>query len=175
MVPEDVHMHDRLTGRGAREFAARIHLLDPKTSRNRARDLMAWLGLEEAGGSLIVDYSQGMRKKVAIGCALIHRPRLIFLDEPFSGIDPISVKAIKDVLNRMVEDGTTIIFSSHVMELVERLCSKVAILNKGKLLASGSLGELRVSGGLDKEATLEEVFVDAVGGSAAKDAGWLVS
>ncbi len=175
VVPEDVPMHDRLTGREALEFAARIHLLDPKTSRNRARDLMAWLGLEEAGGSLIVDYSQGMRKKVAIGCALIHRPRLLFLDEPFSGIDPISVKAIKDVLNRMVGDGTTIIFSSHVMELVERLCSRVAILNKGRLLASGSLGELRISGGLDKGATLEEVFVDAVGGNAAKDAGWLVS
>lgn len=176
VVPEEVPLYDRLTGREALEFAGRIHLLRADRARERADDLLEWLGLEEAASSLIVDYSQGMKKKLALGCALIHRPRLLFLDEPFSGIDPIAVKGIKDVLTRMVEEGVTIFFSSHVMELVERLCTRVAILHKGSVRAVGSLEELRRASGLAADASLEDVFVDVVGSNPADGgAQWLVS
>ncbi len=174
VVPEEVPLYDRLTGREALEFAGRIHLLSADRARERADDLLEWLGLEEAASSLIVDYSQGMKKKLALGCALIHRPRLLFLDEPFSGIDPIAVKGIKDVLARMVEEGVTIFFSSHVMELVERLCTRVAILHKGSVRAVGSLEELRSTSGLAADASLEDVFVKVVGSNPAEGgAQWL--
>jgi ABC-2 type transport system ATP-binding protein len=176
VVPEEVPLYDRLTGREALEFAGRIHLLNADTSRERADDLLEWLGLEDAASSLIVDYSQGMKKKLALGCALIHRPKLLFLDEPFSGIDPIAVKGIKDVLTRMVREGVTIFFSSHVMELVERLCTRVAILHKGSVRAVGSLDELRAASGLGDDASLEDVFVKVVGMDPGDGgAQWLVS
>ncbi len=110
-----------------------------------------------------MDYSTGMKKKTALGCAVIHRPRLLFLDEPFSGIDPLALKGIKEVLQQMVREGVTIFFSSHVMELVERLCTRVAILHRGEIHAVGTLAEMRATLGLAGDATLEDVFVKAVG------------
>ena len=121
-----------------------------------------------------MDYSQGMKKKVAIGCAVIHRPRLLFLDEPFSGIDPIAVKSIKDVFHQMVKEGTTIFFSSHVMELVEKLCTRVAILHKGAVHAVGTIPEMRKALSLEETASLEDIFVKAVGARInGEEAAWL--
>ena len=176
VVPEDVPLYDRLTGRESLEFAGRLQMLERGEAARRAEDLLDWLGLREAAASQVVDYSQGMRKKLALGCALIHRPRLLFLDEPFSGIDPIAVKSIKDVLAHMVREGVTVFFSSHVMELAERLCTRAAILHKGRLRAAGTMGELRSAAGLDGAASLEDVFVKTVGAEAlGGGAGWLVS
>lgn len=176
VVPEEVPLYERLKGREALEFSGRLYGLDAATARTRAEDLLRWLGLQDAASSLVVDYSQGMKKKVAIGCAVIHRPRLLFLDEPFSGIDPIAVRAIKEVLHQMTLEGTTVFFSSHVMELVERLCTRVAILHEGRVRAVGTLEEMRAQFGLGEAATLEDVFVRAVGGTiTAEGAAWLTA
>jgi ABC-2 type transport system ATP-binding protein len=174
VVPEEVALYERLKGREALEFAGRIYGLDAATARSRSEDLLEWLGLTDAASTLIVDYSQGMKKKVAIGCAVIHRPKLLFLDEPFSGIDPIAVKSIKDVFHQMVREGTTIFFSSHVMELVEKLCTRVAILHKGAVHALGTLTEMRDALGLEASASLEDIFVKAVGARInGEEASWL--
>ncbi len=176
VVPEEVPLYERLKGREALEFSGRIYGLDGAAARERAGDLIRWLGLEEAASSLIVDYSQGMKKKVALGCALIHRPRLLFLDEPFSGIDPIALRGIKEVLQQMVKEGTTIFFSSHIMELVERLCTRVAVLHRGAIRALGTVPEMRAALGLPEDATLEDVFVRAVGARInGEGAAWLTA
>lgn len=173
VVPEEAPLFERLTGRESLELAARLHRFDAREARRAAGALLTWLGLEESASRMIVDYSQGMRKKVALGCALIHRPRLLFLDEPFSGIDPIGTRAIKDVLVTMVADGVTVFFSSHVMELAERLCTRLAIIHQGRIRAVGTLAELRDRAGLGDGATLEQVFIALVGESigAEGDAG----
>ncbi|MCI4397259.1 MAG: ABC transporter ATP-binding protein [Acidobacteria bacterium] len=174
LVPEETALYERLTGFEALTFAGRLYGLDETTAKQRAVDLLKWLGLEEAGGKLIVDYSTGMKKKTSLGCALIHRPRLLFLDEPFSGIDPLAIKGIKNVLQHMVKEGVTIFFSSHVMELVERLCTRVAILHHGNVHAVGTLMEMRANLGLGNDATLEDIFVKAVGEPMAEEeAAWL--
>jgi len=169
VVPEEVPLYERLTGRESLELAARLHLLDTDTARRYADAILTWLDLQESASRMIVDYSQGMRKKIALGCAMIHKPRLLFLDEPFSGIDPIGAKAIKDVLATMVAAGATVFFSSHVMELVERLCTRVAIIHRGRIRAVGSLDELRQRAGLGDDATLEQVFIHLVGESIGED------
>jgi ABC-2 type transport system ATP-binding protein len=169
VVPEEAPLYERLTGRESLELAARLHLLDGGTARRHADAILTWLDLQESASRMIVDYSQGMRKKIALGCAMIHKPRLLFLDEPFSGIDPIGAKAIKDVLGTMVAGGATVFFSSHVMELVERLCTRVAIIHRGRIRAVGSLVELRQRAGLGNDATLEQVFIDLVGESIGDD------
>ena len=114
---------------------------------------------------LIVDYSHGMRKKTALAAAIIHAPRVLFLDEPFEGIDAISGRIIRDVLGRLREHGTTIFFSSHILEVVERLCTRVAVIDDGRLVAQGSMEELRRQAETGDETTLEELFLRAVGAS----------
>src|SRR5260221_10322198 len=105
-----------------------------------------------------------MRKRVPLPAALIHRPRVLFRDEPFEGIDPISSRVIRDILRDLTQRGTTIFFSSHIMEVVERLCTRVGIINQGILVAEGSLQELRErASGEDKDATLEDIFLNVVG------------
>ena len=176
LVPEELALYERLTGFESLVFSGRLYGLDAATARRRAVDLLGWLGLEEDGGKLVVDYSTGMKKKTALGCALIHRPRLLFLDEPFSGVDPLAVRGIKEVLHQMTREGTTIFFSSHVMELVERVCTRVAILHKGSVKAVGTLAEMRSAFGLDASATLEDIFVRAVGEPMAEEsAPWLTA
>ncbi|NOY23192.1 MAG: ABC transporter ATP-binding protein [Acidobacteria bacterium] len=176
VVPEEPSLYERLTGLEALTFSGRIYGLDPGTVKGRARDLLRWLELEEAAGTLIVDYSRGMKRKLSLGSALIHRPRLLFLDEPFTGIDPIALKNIKEVLKKMVAEGMTIFFSSHIMELVERLCTRIAILHRGQLFAVGTLTEMRQSLGLPESATLEDVFIRTVGETAHDGkASWLTS
>jgi ABC-2 type transport system ATP-binding protein len=139
----------------------------------RTADLLELLDLRADANSLIVDYSQGMRKKVALGAALIHRPRVLFLDEPFEGIDAVSSRAIRDVLRALTNTGTTIFFSSHIMEVVERLCTRVGIINHGRLVAEGTLDELRRGAG-DEDGTLEEVFLTVVGaGNGGRSLSWL--
>jgi ABC-2 type transport system ATP-binding protein len=113
---------------------------------------------------MILDYSHGMRKKTTIACALVHAPEILFLDEPFEGIDPISTRAIKEVLRDMVDRrSTTIFFSTHVMELAERFCDQVGIINRGQLAGIGSIPDLRERAGLAADAPLEDVFIRTVG------------
>ena len=163
IVPDDPPLYDRLTGMETLEFTGRIQGLMPRDARGRAGDLLDLLGIEEAAETAVGEYSMGMKKKLSLGCALIHKPRLLFLDEPFSGIDPIGVKNVKDVLAKLVDDGATVFFSSHVMELVERICTRMAVIDKGRIKGCGTLDELRAATGSDGESTLEEVFVRLVG------------
>jgi ABC-2 type transport system ATP-binding protein len=134
------------------------------------------------GKKLIVDYSHGMKKKLALSAALIHEPRLLFLDEPFEGIDAVASRTIKDILNQLVHRNTTIFLTSHILEIVERLCDEIAIIHHGKLVAQGTMEELRKgAGGADDTdrtdaVSLEELFLDLVGEKNAEKKGlsWLV-
>ena len=141
---------------------------------DRARSLIELMELTEERKKLIVDYSMGMRKKVALAGALIHRPRVLFLDEPFNGIDPISVRSIRNVMQQLIDHGTTIFITSHVMEVIEKLCSRVAIINKGLIVAEGTLDELRGQAQAKDGSSLEDIFIDLVGGSKTTETlNWL--
>jgi ABC-2 type transport system ATP-binding protein len=171
VVPEEPPLFDRLTGRESLEFAGRLQLLDAHEARRRAGELLEWLELGEAAGTQVGEYSLGMRKKVSVGCALIHHPRILFMDEPFSGIDPLGVKRVKDHLAELVEAGGTVFFSSHVMELVERICTRVAIIHRGRIRGEGTHEQLRSAAGLGSDATLEDAFVALVGETSPESPG----
>lgn len=164
VVPEGLSLYERLTAAEQIELAGRLHGLAVAEIRRRLPPLLDLLELDDAADKMILDYSQGMRKKTALACALIHAPDILFLDEPFESIDPISTKALKAVLRDMVDRrGTTIFFSTHVMELAERFCDRVGIINRGQLVAEGSIDALRARAGLPPDASLEDVFVQTVG------------
>ena len=162
VLPEEIALYERLSAGEFLVFAARMHGLPLEEARRRCDDLLELMELTEARDKLIVDYSMGMKKKTAFAAALIHRPRVLFLDEPFNGIDPISVRAIRNVLRQLTEHGTTIFFTTHVMEVVERLCSRVAIINRGKIVGEGNLSELRAEAQAAGESTLEDIFLKLV-------------
>lgn len=157
IVPEDLRLFERLTGRESLEYTALLRGLSGEESRRRADDLVEVLGLDEGADRLVVDYSSGMRKKLALANAVLHQPSVLFLDEPFESVDPLSVRVLRGVLERLVAAGSTVVFSSHVMEVVERLCDHVAIVHGGRIVATGPT-EVLCAG-----RRLEDVFADAVG------------
>ncbi|MBN1430048.1 MAG: ABC transporter ATP-binding protein [Anaerolineae bacterium] len=164
VVPEGLSLYQRLTASEQIELVGRLHGLDHAEIERRIPSLLNMLELEESIDKMIIDYSHGMRKKTALACALIHAPDILFLDEPFEGIDPVSTRAIKELLRDMrAGRGTTIFFSTHVMELAERFCDQVGIINKGRLIDVGSIPELRQRVNLPKDASLEDVFLQTVG------------
>jgi ABC-2 type transport system ATP-binding protein len=164
VVPEGMGLFERLTGAEYLNFVGRMYGLDRATTRQRSEELLEFMQLADRPKSVIADYSHGMQKKLALAAAVIHGPRILFLDEPFEGVDALAAGALKALLGRMTERGVTIFLTSHVLEIVERLCSHVAIIHKGRLVAQGSLAELR-AGTAGKEAvqTLEEIFLSIVG------------
>ena len=175
-VPEDLSLYERLTASEHIELVGRLHGQDHAEVERRIPPLLDLLELEDSADKMILDYSHGMRKKTALACALIHAPEILFLDEPFEGIDPISTKAIKEVLRDMVDQrGTTVFFSTHVMELAERFCDRVGIINKGQLAGVGSIAELRQRADLPDDAPLEDVFIRTVGAEVEDEGllGWL--
>src|ERR1700736_73539 len=165
VVPEGMGLFDRLTGRDYLRFVGRMYGLDQQTTDRRADELLEFMQLADRPKTMIVDYSHGMQKKLALAAAVIHGPRVLFLDEPFVGVDALAAGALRSLLGRMAERGVTIFLTSHVMEIVERLCSHVAIINKGRLVAQGSLEELRagVPGDEGAKVTLEQIFLSVVG------------
>lgn len=168
VLPDGLHTFDRLTGAELISYAARLRGLDRETVRTRRDDLLAALDLADAGSTLVMDYSAGMTKKIGLACALVHAPRVLVLDEPFEAVDPVSAGAIRRILAAFVAGGGTVVLSSHVMALVERLCDHVAIVGEGRILAAGTLAE--VSGGTG----LEQRFVDLVGDVRdQRDLTWL--
>lgn len=178
VLPEYLNLYERLTGREFLVFAGHMYGVPEADIQRRAIELLQVLSLTEDAGKLIVDYSVGMRKKIALAAALIHRPQVLFLDEPFEGIDPVSSRTIRDILRDLTQHGTTIFFSSHIMEVVERLCTRVGIINQGRLVAEGSLPELREratgAGGAGKDATLEDIFMNVIGArDEAHNLSWL--
>jgi len=170
VLPDGVKLFDRLSGRELITYNGLLRGLDRPTVADRAERLLAALGLAEAGDTLVVDYSAGMTKKVALACALVHGPKLLLLDEPFEAVDPVSAQTIRSILHEVVAGGGTVVMSSHVMELVERLCDHVAIVHAGQVVAAGALDDVR--GG----STLEQRFVQAVGApTETVDLSWLHS
>jgi ABC-2 type transport system ATP-binding protein len=173
VVPEGLSLYERLTATEQIELVARLHGLGADEIARRIPPLLGLLELEDSADKLILDYSHGMRKKTALACALIHAPEILFLDEPFEGIDPVSTRAIKEVVRDMVDRrGTTVFFSTHVMELAERFCDQVGIINKGQLAGMGSIAELRQRSSLEDDAPLEDVFIRTVG-AEVEDEGLL--
>ena len=162
VVPEDLALFDRLTGEETLMFVAQIHGIDPGTARSRSSDLLELMDLKKAGTTLVTDYSHGMRKKLSLAAALLPAPRLLFLDEPFEGIDAVASRQIKDLLQSFVARGGTIFLTSHILEIVERLSTHIGVIAGGKMVAQGSIEELRA--GRAAGGTLEEIFIGLVGG-----------
>src|SRR3974390_262031 len=160
VVPAEARLFDRLSGEELLEYSGRLRGLPAGEARSRAAQLLDVLDLTADAKRLVADYSTGMRKKATLGCALIHTPSVLFLDEPLEGVDPVSADAIPRMLSRFVGSGSTVLFSSHVMELVEQVCDHVSIIDKGKIVATGTTEEVR--GG----KTLQRAFIDLVGARA---------
>lgn len=169
VVPEDLNLFERLTGAEMLSFTGRMYGLRSDEIVHRSKELLELMELQDEPKKLIVEYSHGMKKKMALACALIHRPEILFLDEPFEGVDAIASRTLKELLLRLTARGLTVFLTSHVLEIVERLCSDIAIIAQGKLLAAGSLNELRkgirMEGDGQGPVSLEEYFIQVVGGS----------
>jgi ABC-2 type transport system ATP-binding protein len=158
LVPDESLLFDRLTGAEFLEFVGRMYGLARPVARERARALLALFELDDNRKKLIAEYSKGMRKRVAMAASLIHHPELFLMDEPFEGVDAVGARLMKDILLDQVQHGATIFLTSHVLEVVERLCDRVAIIHEGRIVTEGALNDLR--GGSE---TLEDVFVRVVG------------
>ncbi|KUM41761.1 ABC transporter ATP-binding protein [Arthrobacter sp. EpRS71] len=158
VLPDGVRLFDRLTGEQLVTYSGLLRGMDREVVGARVPELLAALDLQADAGTLVVDYSAGMTKKIALASALIHAPRLLVLDEPFESVDPVSAANIRGILEGYVASGGTVIVSSHVMDLVQRMCSHVAVVAGGRVLAAGSVDEVRDG------STLEERFVQLVGG-----------
>ena len=164
VVSEDLALFDRLTADETLRFVAQIHGIDNATARRRADDLLQLMDLKGAAGTLVTDFSHGMRKKLALAAALLPAPRLLFLDEPFEGIDAMASRQIKDLLQSFVERGGTIFLTSHILEIVERLSTHIGVIAGGRLVAQGTIEELRA--GAAGGTSLEELFIGLVGGES---------
>ncbi len=172
LVPDDSLLFDHLTGTEYLQFVARMYGLPRPVAIERARELMSLFELDEREKKLIGEYSKGMRKRVAMAAALIHRPKLFLMDEPFEGVDAVGARLMKDILLEQVRRGCTIFLTSHVLEVVERLCDRLAIINRGKILVQGTLNELRAQAA-ESSSTLEEIFVRVVGAKTSEKLDWL--
>ena len=157
VVPENLALFDNLTGREYLTFIGRMYLLPPATVRERCGELLAMMGLENEDKKLTLEYSHGMKKKLALAAALLPGPDLLFLDEPFEGVDAVSSRVLRDVLRRCVKRGATVFLTSHVLEIVEKLCTDVGVIDRGKLVYQATMDEVR------KNGSLEERFIAAVG------------
>ena len=171
VVPEDLNLFERLTGAEMLTFTGRMYGLKAAEIAERTRELLTLMELDTEPRKLVVEYSHGMKKKLSLACALIHRPEILFLDEPFEGIDAIASRTLKGLLSRLTARGLTVFLTSHVLEIVERLCTDIAIISQGRLVAAGSLDELRR--GIEVEGdgqttrgpmSLEDYFIHVVGG-----------
>jgi ABC-2 type transport system ATP-binding protein len=164
VVPEDLALFDRLTAEETLAFIAQVHGIDAATAKSRSADLLQLMDLKSSANKLVTDFSHGMRKKLSLAAALLPAPRLLFLDEPFEGIDAMASRQIKDLLVSFVSRGGTIFLTSHILEIVERLSTHIGVIARGKLVAQGSIDELRAAAGGTQ--TLEELFIALVGGEA---------
>ncbi|MBF6060298.1 ABC transporter ATP-binding protein [Nocardia terpenica] len=171
VLPDGLALPERLTGRELLTYTGLLRGMSPATVAERTQELLSVLELTGAENTLVVDYSAGMRKKIGLATALLHGPRLLVLDEPFEAVDPVSASTIRTILQRFVSGGGSVVLSSHVMALVENLCDNLAVIDRGRVVAAGTVGAVR------GEGTLEEAFVRLVGGRVGGDEGlsWLAS
>ncbi|WP_270887790.1 ABC transporter ATP-binding protein [Pedococcus sp. 5OH_020] len=168
VLPDGLRIFDRLTGRQLVTYAGLLRAMDRRLVLDRVDELLVALGLADEADKLVIDYSAGMTKKVTLACALVHAPRLLVLDEPFEAVDPVSARTIRGILEDFTAGGGTVVLSSHVMDLVERICDHVAIIARGRVRAAGPVAA--VQAGL----SLEDRFLDLVGESTAvQGLAWL--
>jgi ABC-2 type transport system ATP-binding protein len=169
VVPENLALFDNLTAREHLTFVGRMYLLPPATIRARADELLTMMDLRGQEKKLILEFSHGMKKKLALASALIPNPDLLFLDEPFEGVDAVASRVLRDTLKQVVARGATVFLTSHVLEIVEKLCTDVGIIARGKLVHQGTMAELRQGG------SLEDKFLAVVGegGHEAQKLSWL--
>jgi ABC-2 type transport system ATP-binding protein len=183
VVPEGMALFGRLTAPEYLHFVGRMYGLDKETTNQRTEELLEFMQLANENKKLVTDFSHGMQKKLALAAAVIHAPRILFLDEPFEGVDAIAAGMLKTMLQGMINRGATIFLTTHVLEIVERLCSHVAIISKGRLVANGPLEELRAGvastlpgAQASQRLTLEEIFLSIVGASGlepTQELSWL--
>jgi ABC-2 type transport system ATP-binding protein len=169
VVPEDLCLFENLTGFEYLTFIGRMYGMDKKTIADRREELLALFKLEDAHKTLILEFSHGMRKKISVAAALIHDPELLFLDEPFEGMDAIAAKTLRNVLDSYIQRNATVFLTSHILEIVEKLCSHVGIIHEGKLVSQSSLEDLV------KSESLEDAFIGTVGDMGDENASlsWL--
>jgi ABC-2 type transport system ATP-binding protein len=179
VVPEESALFERLTGPEYLRFVGRMYGMPRAVIEDRTDELLGLMGLSDDTRKLIIDYSHGMRKKLSICAAVIHEPKVLFLDEPFEGIDAISSRLVRSVLNQLVATGVTIFLTSHILEIVEKLCTHVAIIYEGRLVADGPLDNLRegvaTADGEPGRQSLEDIFLSLVGGDRLEEGrlSWL--
>ena len=165
VVPEDLALFDRLSGAETLAFVGQVHGLDAKAVASRAGELLELMDLTKASADMVADYSHGMRKKLALSVALLPAPRLLFLDEPFEGIDAVASRQIKELLMQYVHGGGTVFLTSHILEIVERMCDHIGVIQRGRLVAQGPMAELR--SGDRTGQSLEQIFLSLVGAAAS--------
>ena len=183
VVPEGMALFGRLTAPEYLRFVGRMYGLDLQTTNQRTDELLDFMQLSNESRKLVTDFSHGMQKKLALAAAVIHGPKILFLDEPFEGVDAIAAGMLKAMLQGMISRGATIFLTTHVLEIVERLCSHVAIISQGRLVANGSIEELRAGvastlpgAEAGQRLTLEEIFLSIVGAGGhepAQELSWL--
>lgn len=167
VVPEELSLFERLTGRQYLTFCGRMHGLDGAVSSARADELLTLTELSYKGGALVAEYSKGMRRRLAIAAALVHAPDLVFLDEPFEGIDVIAAGVIRELLSELSRRGVTLLLTTHVLEIAERLASHAGIIRAGRIIDEGTVAELKER---NQVASLEQVFEKLIGVPVARDA-----
>jgi ABC-2 type transport system ATP-binding protein len=172
VVPEDLALFDRLTAAETLSFIGQVHGMPAETFKARSADLLSLMDLTSASTTLVADFSHGMKKKLSLAASLLPAPRLLFLDEPFEGIDAVASRQIKELLHTFVARGGTVFLTSHILEIVERLSTHIGVIADGKLVAQGPMDEVRA--GKHGTGTLEELFIQLVGGErAAAELNWL--
>lgn len=159
VLPDDLHLFERLSGRELLAYVGLLRQIAPEEVARRSEQLLSVLGFGASSDALVADYSTGMRKKIGLAAAMIHAPKIVFLDEPFESVDPVSVRVLQDVLRSYQRAGGTVVLSSHVMTTVETLCSNVAIMKGGRIVTTGTVEQVRDG------RSLEEVFLETIAGA----------
>lgn len=167
-VPESPRLYEFLSGIEYLDFVATVHGLSPEVKRERIPEFLKALDLEGRENELIHGYSQGMKQKLAIIAGLLHKPRILILDEPLNALDPRSARIVKDLIHKLRDDGVPSVFSTHVLEIADAICDRIVIMYDGKILAEGTVNELRSKAGT-AGSTLEEVFLKLTGTSDTRE------
>jgi len=162
-VPDTPNLYPKLSGRELLRFVGDLYEMDRQQNERRMEELLRLFDLEEAGDDTIDSYSHGMQQKTALAAALVHDPKVLVLDEPTVGLDPRSARLIKDMLRQIANRGAAVFLSTHILEIAERMCDRIGIINKGELIAVGSMDELRSIG--KGETSLEDIFLSLTGGA----------
>jgi ABC-2 type transport system ATP-binding protein len=162
-VPDEPNLYPKLSGRELLSFVGDLYGIPKDQVTRRSEELLRLFDLTEAGDDTIDSYSHGMQQKTALAAALVHDPKVLVMDEPTVGLDPKSARLIKDLLRQMANRGAAVFLSTHILEIAERMCDRIGIINKGELIAVGTMDELRqmVAG----ESSLEDIFLGLTGGA----------